>query len=121
MSFFAQIGAIGDPAKLVAEAWDLDGVAEAYRSFIARFGRTRASSAETMFRAQTQMVHEWRRFPFLDPDLPAEVLPSRWPRKRAHDLFRERHDAWHAAAQEYFRALESQWSEVTSPRAAAAR
>jgi phenylacetic acid degradation operon negative regulatory protein len=112
VSFFAQIGAVGDPAKLVAEAWDLDGVAEAYRSFIARFGRARASTPEAMFRAQTQMVHEWRKFPFLDPDLPADVLPSRWPRERAHDLFRERHDAWHSAAQDYFRALEGQWSEA---------
>ena len=59
-----------------------------------------------MFRAQTQLVHEWRRFPFLDPDLPADMLPARWPRKRAHDLFRERHAQWDGAAQGYFRALE---------------
>ena len=50
-----------------------------------------------MFRAQTQLVHEWRKFPFLDPDLPADMLPAGWPRKRAHDLFRERHAQWHSA------------------------
>jgi phenylacetic acid degradation operon negative regulatory protein len=106
VSFFAQIGGIGDPAKVVAEAWDLEGVALAYRTFLARFGRLRPGSPEAMFRAQTQMVHEWRKFPFLDPDLPADMLPRGWPRKRAHDLFQERHAQWHAAAQEHFAALE---------------
>jgi phenylacetic acid degradation operon negative regulatory protein len=106
VSFFAQIGGIGDPAKVVSEAWDLAGVAHAYRAFVARFGRLRPGSPEAMFRAQTLMVHEWRKFPFLDPDLPADMLPAGWPRKRAHDLFQERHGQWHASAQEHFAALE---------------
>jgi hypothetical protein len=33
------------------------------------------------------LVHAWRRFPFLDPDLPEAVVPKEWPRKRAHDVF----------------------------------
>ena len=105
VSFHAEIGDVGDPLKVVAEAWDLDRVSGAYRDFIARFGRLRPGSPEAIFRAQTQLVHEWRRFPFLDPDLPADMLPARWPRKRAHDLFGERHAQWHDAAQEHFRAL----------------
>jgi phenylacetic acid degradation operon negative regulatory protein len=105
VSFHAEIGDVGDPAKVVAEAWDLDEVSEAYRAFIARFGRLRPSSRQAAFRAQTELVHEWRRFPFLDPDLPADMLPARWPRKRAHDLFGERHAQWHGAAQEYFGSL----------------
>ena len=47
-----------------------------------------------MFRAQTLLVHEWRRLPFLDPELPGDMLPARWPRGRAHALFHERHAAW---------------------------
>jgi len=107
VSFRAEIGDVGDPAKVMAEAWDLDAVAAAYRDFIARFGRLRPASREAMFRAQTQLVHEWRKFPFLDPDLPADMLPARWPRKRAHDLFQERHAQWHGAAQEHFGGLEA--------------
>ena len=52
------------------------------------------------------MVHTWRKFPFLDPDLPPELLPARWPRTRAHEVFADRHEAWHAPAQDYFRSLE---------------
>ena len=31
-----------------------------------------------VLRAQTRLVHAWRRFPFLDPQLPAELLPAKW-------------------------------------------
>ena len=40
-SFRAEIGALGDPARVVADAWDLDAVASAYRDFVARFARLR--------------------------------------------------------------------------------
>ena len=106
-SFRARLGLIGDPATLLADAWDLDAVADGYRAFIdavsARFGR---ETPEAVFCAQTMLVHEWRRFPFLDPDLPESMLPAGWPRSAAHDVFAERHALWNDAAQDYFRSLE---------------
>ena len=107
LSFETLLGSLGNPSKVVAEAWNLDAVADAYRAFIARFGRLRPRAPEAVFRAQTELVHEWRKFPFLDPDLPAQVLAPRWPRARALHVFRERHDAWNATAQEYFWSLEA--------------
>jgi phenylacetic acid degradation operon negative regulatory protein len=106
-SFRAELGALGAPERLVAEAWDLAEVAAGYEQFVARFGRLRPKAPEAVFRAQTLLVHAWRRFPFLDPDLPERVLPRDWPRRRAHDVFQERHAAWHETAQDYFRSLES--------------
>src|SRR5919202_1173139 len=106
LSFRAEFGGIGEPARVVADAWDLDEVGERYREFIADFGRLRVKTPEGAFRAQTELVHTWRKFPFLDPDLPQEMLPSGWPRTRAHQVFEERHTDWQAAAQEYFRSLE---------------
>jgi phenylacetic acid degradation operon negative regulatory protein len=105
-SFRAQLGSIGEPEKLIADAWDLDQVAEAYRGFIARLGRMAPRTPEAVFRAQTLLVHEWRKFPFLDPDLPESMLPSGWPRSRAHAVFQERHTRWHEAAQAHFASLE---------------
>jgi phenylacetic acid degradation operon negative regulatory protein len=107
LTFHAEMGALGDPAQVIADAWDLERVAGAYREFISEFGRLRPSTPEAMFRAQALLVHAWRKFPFLDPDLPEEMLPPAWPRSRAHAVFRERHALWHAAAQEYFRSLEA--------------
>jgi phenylacetic acid degradation operon negative regulatory protein len=105
-SFRAELGSVGDPARVVAQAWDLRAVADAYREFIASFGRLRPGTPEAIFRAQTLLVHEWRKFPFVDPDLPEYVLPDGWPRSRAHDVFTERHALWHEAAQDYFASLE---------------
>jgi len=107
LSFEASLGSLGDPARVLAEAWDLDAVARAYGAFADRFGRLRPKTPEAVFRAQTQLVHEWRKFPFLDPDLPEAMLPNGWPRAQALKVFRERHEAWHAVAQEHFRSLET--------------
>jgi phenylacetic acid degradation operon negative regulatory protein len=106
-SFIAELGAIGDARQVVADAWDLDTVRRQYSAFIADFSRARASSARACFRRQTLLVHAWRKFPFLDPDLPAGLLPARWPRERAHGLFVERHGRWQATARAYFEELEA--------------
>jgi phenylacetic acid degradation operon negative regulatory protein len=106
-SFVAELGEMGDPHELIAEAWDLVSVRDQYQAFIDDFARLRPSTPEAYFRQQTLLVHAWRRFPFLDPDLPASVLPSDWPRDRAHTLFVERHGRWASAARSYFEQLES--------------
>jgi phenylacetic acid degradation operon negative regulatory protein len=107
LTFRAELGRFGDPRKVVADAWDLDAVAVEYDTFVRNFARLRPKTPEAVFRAQTMLVHEWRKFPFLDPDLPAELLPSGWPRTRAREVFRERRAAWHDVAQDYFRSLEA--------------
>jgi phenylacetic acid degradation operon negative regulatory protein len=106
-SFVAELGGIGDPEQLVADAWDLDRVREQYSAFIDDFWGAHASSPTACFRQQTLLVHAWRKFPFLDPDLPAALLPARWPRERAHSLFADRHDRWQPVARAYFEELEA--------------
>lgn len=106
LSFKARIGDVGDPENVIDAAWDLTAVAEAYRAFIDDFGRLRPSSSEAFFRNQTAMVHAWRKFPFLDPDLPEQFLPHEWPKARAHKLFHERHSAWKSGAIEFFESLD---------------
>jgi phenylacetic acid degradation operon negative regulatory protein len=107
LSFDAAVGGLGDPARVLTEAWDLASIADAYRGFVDRFRSLRPNTPEAVFRAQTQLVHGWRKFPFLDPDLPESVLPAKWPRAQAHDVFHERHASWHEIAQDYFLSLEA--------------
>ncbi len=107
LSFRAELGDLGDPQRLIAQAWRLTDVADAYDDFVSDFSRLRPKTPEAVFRAQTLLVHAWRKFPFLDPDLPEAVLPSRWPRERAHEVFEERHADWHGAAQDYFGSLDA--------------
>jgi phenylacetic acid degradation operon negative regulatory protein len=106
-SFVAELGGLGSPADVVMQAWDLDVVRAHYAAFIADFSRVRPSSPEACFRMQTLLVHAWRKFPFLDPDLPSELLPAGWPRQRAHELFIDRHGQWQDEAGKYFQQLEN--------------
>jgi phenylacetic acid degradation operon negative regulatory protein len=105
MSFVASYGALGAESDMVAAAWDLGGVAERYRAFIDEFGALRPRTPDDVFRAQTRLVHEWRRFPFLDPQLPAVLLPPHWIGTTATELFNDRHNRWRDAAQDHWTGL----------------
>ena len=102
-TFAGTVGALGDVEGLVAEAWDLDGIRTEYERFIARHQRTRPGTDQDAFVATTQLVHDWRRFPFLEPDLPAELLPRRWSGQRAADLFHRQHGRWSPGAWNWWR------------------
>jgi phenylacetic acid degradation operon negative regulatory protein len=106
-SFVASLGSLCRPQDVVAAAWDLDQVRSQYDAFIEDFSAIRPSSGEACFRMQTLLVHAWRKFPFLDPDLPEELLPAGWPRRRAHELFVGRHSRWQGPAREWFEELEA--------------
>lgn len=104
VSFVANFGAIGDETELVSDAWDLEELEARYEDLIETFRRLRPTDDKTAFDALTRLVHAWRKFPFLDPALPARLLPSRWSGNDAHDLFHERHRAWSALANDWFDA-----------------
>jgi phenylacetic acid degradation operon negative regulatory protein len=90
---------VDDIRSLITAAWALDELAGKYRDFtIWVTGLAPVTSTET-FTAQVGLVHEWRRFPFLDPDLPSSLLPPDWPARQALDAFVDRHALWRATAQ----------------------
>jgi phenylacetic acid degradation operon negative regulatory protein len=105
LSFRAELGALGGTARVIEEAWDLPALREHYDEFIADFSGAQPETEAAAFATQTALVHAWRRFPFIDPDLPDDLLPRDWPRRRAYELFRASHEAWGPAAQRHFDAL----------------
>jgi phenylacetic acid degradation operon negative regulatory protein len=105
-----KLASVGEPDVLLEDAWSLDDVEQRYEEFLATFGKIRASTPLQAFRAQVRLVQAWRRFPFLDPALPRELLDHDWPGPRAAKLFHRRHDEWHGAAQRYWTDLQSQTS-----------
>ena len=76
-----------------------------FPSTIQEFTGLDPATDEAALRAQTRLVHEWRRFPFLDPRLPAQLLPDSWRGAKAADLFHTRHADWHPAAQRHWERL----------------
>lgn len=99
---FAWVGtdapALGDRAALLRAAWDLDEVEARYSAFLAAFTERETTTDAEAFTAQVQLVQAWRRFPFLDPGLPAELLDHTWPGTAAAATFHRRHADWSAAA-----------------------
>ncbi|MGN6130229.1 MAG: PaaX family transcriptional regulator [Nocardioidaceae bacterium] len=107
---FAWIGpasGIGDESRLLAAAWDLADVEDRYLDFLSAFEARRADTPAEAFVAQVEMVQEWRRFPFLDPDLPGELLDHDWPGPRAAAAFHDRHERWHRPAQAEWQRMDT--------------
>jgi len=92
-------GGLSD-AELVAQAWDLRDLEARYADFVARFADLEPDPADpaAVLAAQVRLVDAWRRFPFLDPQLPAELLPAGWIGARAAEVFHRRHEQWAPAA-----------------------
>ncbi len=90
-----------DTQHLVATCWDLGGINRRYEQFIGRwtprFLECRAApdaglSAEACFVLRFRLMHEYRKFPLLDPYLPRTLLPGNWAGECAAHLFRVFHD-----------------------------
>lgn len=82
----------GDARGLVARAWDLEGLARSYERWLtdaraALAGGRAEESDERAFASRSRLVHEWRKFLFRDPGLPAGLLPDGWPGTRAARFF----------------------------------
>ena len=86
--FRADYLAFGDVAEQVAHWWDLGRLQGLYQAFLddaepvlARWDSARAARAGLAgeaFASYTRALTAWRRLPFLDPGLPAELLPGGW-------------------------------------------
>ncbi|NKQ58572.1 PaaX family transcriptional regulator [Amycolatopsis sp. K13G38] len=105
MSFVASYGKIGDEDAMVARAWDLSALEERYEDFIDEFGKLTPATGAEVLHAQTRLVHEWRRFPFLDPRLPIRLLPPNWSGMQAAELFHSKHVEWRPGAQLHWERL----------------
>jgi phenylacetic acid degradation operon negative regulatory protein len=89
--FVAEHRGGGELETLVGQAWDLPAIEKEYEEFLAEFA---APSAQDPLIRLTELVHAWRRFPSVDPGLPARLLPARWSGARAAKLFAARHAKW---------------------------
>jgi phenylacetic acid degradation operon negative regulatory protein len=88
--------------SLARRAWDLDGLGASYRSFAATHRAIHPSTPEAMFRANVELVHDWRRFPSIDPELPTELLASDWAGTTANLVFEQCRQRWSPGATEWF-------------------
>jgi phenylacetic acid degradation operon negative regulatory protein len=95
--------------ELLERCWDVAQIAAAYREFAARYEprlqqeRERADlDDEAALVERLWLVHDYRKFAYLDPGLPSELLPAHWPGTSAASLFREYYSALDVKSQRYF-------------------
>ena len=86
--------AFGDVAGELGRWWDLGRLQRMYTEFtgayapvLRRWAATLDADDAAAFADYVTALTDWRRLPFLDPGLPAELLPDRWPGTEAAELF----------------------------------
>lgn len=103
----AEAGELVPATQLLHRAWDLDGLAGRYLEFATRFARRSPRADISRLVALIELVHAWRSFPFVDPEIPDRLLPRSWPGRRAKALFDEQRAAWLPDARRCFEQIEA--------------
>ena len=107
--FHAEHLAFGDPSAKIRRWWDLDELERRYQAFIQAHepalrrweasavgsvgsvesvgGRVGSVGGREAFADYLRALTDWRRLPYSDPGLPAELLPPDWIGLRAAEAF----------------------------------
>ncbi len=104
----------GHDRALVGRCWNLDSVAARYRGFTAAARRQTMTlrlrirrgtiSPAGCFAEKIRLVHEYRKFLFVDPGLPDALLPEGWSGREAAGVFREAYRLLEPRAAQFFKA-----------------
>ncbi|MFI9274410.1 PaaX family transcriptional regulator C-terminal domain-containing protein [Kitasatospora sp. NPDC052896] len=97
--FLSDYAGFAELREAVSSWWDFPAIEAQY----AEFSNAWAPVAEKLrqldavepahaFRAYVPMLTQWRRLPYLDPGLPAPLLPAEWNAVAARAVFAELHD-----------------------------
>ncbi len=98
IDFFAgEYLGFSEAKDLVERCWDMDQLNRAYLDFINHHrpawqqfvnqNNSQNISPRNMFIRRFLLVHEYRSFPYVDPNLPPELLPNAWLGDEAIHLF----------------------------------
>jgi phenylacetic acid degradation operon negative regulatory protein len=93
-------------AALVRRAWNLPEIGSAYERFVQELRPVvsaigEGSGDEEAYAARFRLVHTFRTFLFRDPQLPAALLPPRWPGAAAAAFFDKHASRLRPAADRY--------------------
>jgi phenylacetic acid degradation operon negative regulatory protein len=86
----------GELTAAIAEWWDLEALKGMHHEFLSTITTlmpethdTSETSPAVAFARYIHGVDAWRVIPYVDPGLPAELLPSDWPGAETTRLFKE--------------------------------
>jgi hypothetical protein len=106
-TFVATSGSLTVDDEVLSDAWNLAALTQRYQEFLNKFDGGTPASGRDAFAQSILMVDAWRRFPFIDPELPAELLPPDWIGARAHTMFAQHRIRWAQPAVGWYTETES--------------
>lgn len=99
--------------RAVRRWWDLDAIAALHKDFLAAhepvlaaWSRRSPIPPEDAFRDYLRALDSWRRLPYADPGLPADLLPADWPGGRAAEVFDALHERLRESGARFVRAVD---------------
>jgi len=101
--FTAQHRGFSDDEEIVARCWDLERLSDYYAAFISRYEpllrecqaqleEDESLDPQECFAQRFMLIHEYRSSPYVDPNLPLELLPDDWLGEKATRLFQQYRD-----------------------------
>jgi phenylacetic acid degradation operon negative regulatory protein len=110
--FRADYLAFGPVTGQLGRWWDTDRLQRMYAEFrevygplLRRWDDGSGGSDAAAFTTYVRALTDWRRLPFLDPGLPAELLPTHWQGAQAADLFAQLRTHLEDPAHRHVRAI----------------
>lgn len=120
--FVANYKSPRESQSLVERCWDLNNINEKYQAFIDDYSkryvvdRNKIEKGETTdgycFVERTKLIHEYRKFLFIDPGLPEELLPEYWMGDHAAALFRDYYQVLATPSSRFFEEVFREGNEL---------
>ncbi|MGE8205041.1 phenylacetic acid degradation operon negative regulatory protein PaaX [Heyndrickxia sp. NPDC080065] len=108
--------------RLIQECWDIAEINSQYKRFIDGYqekyeiAKIKIQSGKMTpadcFVERTKLVHEYRKFLFIDPGLPEELLPEKWLGNQAALLFSDYYRELAEPAGEFFETVFREGNEL---------
>ncbi|HLU59565.1 MAG TPA: PaaX family transcriptional regulator C-terminal domain-containing protein [Pseudonocardia sp.] len=103
---------------MAGRAWDLAGLDRDYAALLGTYrprleAYRRGLPGREALVERMRLVHDYRRFPFRDPDLPPELLPEGWSGRAAHEVFLEAHGLLRAPAEAFVDGVLADLAQVS--------
>jgi len=107
--FVGRLARGSEPAVLLASAWDLDEVRRTYERFLTTYGPYANGAGDLSdreaFVVRTRMMHAFRSFPSIDPELPDSVASGQDLRREVVQTFDAVYTALAEPAEAHFSAV----------------
>lgn len=113
--FVSEYKGPADNETLVKSCWDIDNINAKYEEFITVYSKKYVVDKNKIlngemtdaacFVERAKLVHQYRKFLFIDPGLPEELLPSKWLGGHAASLFSDYYKTLAEPANQFFESV----------------